>query len=242
MPPSEEEGRALKRIGDRCESLYKGYKEKVAYTVDVAYHRNHCEYYGGSKRGDCACPVVKEQRVREINRMGYLEQLKQFSGNKDTDRNPKSERGAPRVKTAGRPPGDLGGFFALDEITCDIAYVVDRVLEEVGRDRTWASQPVKLVLMGLRGQVAEFLEERPDQVREIDKATKRWVDSARSTLKITTGDAIFESVVCGNCGGGLTTPWGTEFDVVCVGSPADPPCGHTYPMSEWVALYEGRAS
>jgi hypothetical protein len=238
----EETGKVIRRIGDNAKILYDGYYENVEYAVDVAYHRAECVHHGKSAlpRGDCECPVVTEQRVRKIKRRGLLAQLREFNQNKDTDRNPKAERGAPRVKVAGRPPGDMGGFFALDEIMCDIPYVVDRVLEEVGRDRTWAAAPVGEILMGLASQCHHFAEARPDQLREVDKAAARWVATARSTLKITVGDAIFDKIVCGNCGGGLATPWGNrgESDVVCVGTPGDPPCGHAYPMSEWVKLYE----
>lgn len=238
----EETGKVIRRIGDNAKLLYEGYSEKVEYAVDVAYHRGECKYYSKSTlpKDDCECPVVREQRVRNIRRKGLLSQLHDFARNKDTDRNPKAERGAPRIKVAGRPPGDMGGFFTLDEIMCDIPYVMDRVLEECGRDRTWASQPVGSILIGLASQCGHFAESRPDQLRVVDKAARRWVESARSTLKITVGDSIFESVVCGNCGGGLSTPWGNrgDHDVVCVGTPETPPCGHTYPMGEWIKLYE----
>lgn len=245
MEYSKEAEQVLKRIEANCELLWSGYHERVDYVVAVAYHRAECPHHGGPSRPmsmtpgyDCDCPMVDEKRTRKLRRKGYLSQLKEFAENKDTDRNPKAERGAPRVKTAGRPPGDLGGFFALDELSCDVIAVVDRVMEEVGRDRTWAANPVWEVLRGLSSQVGHFIESRPDQAREIDKAAARWVASARSTLRVSTSEAVFDSVVCGNCGGALGTPWGNESDVRCVGSPAEPPCGHTYPMSEWVRLYE----
>ena len=242
MNVSEEAKALLKRIRDNCDALYSGYTEKVDYNLEVAYHRNHCPHFGKSTlpKQDCECPVVTEKRTREIKRKGYLAQLQEFAANKDTDRNPKAERGAPRIKVAGRPPGDMGGFFTLDEIMCEIPALIDRVLEEVGRDRTWACQPVGGILVGLPGQVAHFVESRPDQAREIDKACKRWVDSCRSTLRISTSETIFDSVVCGNCGGGLSTPSGNrgESDVRCVGKPDTPPCGETYPPGEWLALYE----
>jgi hypothetical protein len=235
------EDEVVERIHARCKLLYSGYIEKVDYNLDVAYHRATCEYNGKSTRPQlCECPVVTEKRSRNVNRPGYLDQLKEFAKHKDTDRNPKAERGAPRVKTAGRPPGDMAGFFALDELTCDIVAVVDRAMEEAGRDRTWASSSVTTVLAGLAVQVRHFIEARPDIAREIDKATARWLDSARSTLKISTSAAIFDSVACGNCGGGLGTPWGNrgEADVRCIGTPNDPPCGESYPVSEWLRLYE----
>lgn len=232
----------LLRIEKNCKLLYEGYPEKVDYYLEISYHRESCQWYGKSTtpKVDCECPVVVEARTKHVNRPGLLRQLEQFARNKDTDRNPKAERGAPRIKVAGRPPGDMGGFFTLDEIMCDIPSVIDRVLEEVGRDRTWASQPVKAILMGLTGQVMHFAEARPDQARVVDKATGKWVKQAQDALRITVGDAVFDSVVCGNCGGGLSTPWGNRGDheVRCIGSPTDPPCGHTYPMGEWIKLYE----
>lgn len=230
------------RIHDNCKLLYGGYQEKVEYVVQVAYHRAECQHHGKTTRpkGDCACPVVNEQRVRNVNRPGYIDQLRRFTEHKDTDRQPKAERGAPRVKVAGRPPGDLGGFFALDELTCDILSTVDKALEEVGRDRTWASNPVHKVLGGLATQVSYFVDSRPDVAREVDKKVKGWVDSARSTLKISTSEALFDSVTCGNCGGALASPWGNrgEADVRCIGSPSAGPCGETYPVSDWLRLYE----
>lgn len=241
--PLEGELRAIvDRIDEKCQLLYSGYSEQVDYRLDVAYHRNVCEYHGKSTlpKEECECPVVSEKRTRQIKRKGLLDQLREFAQNKDTDRNTKAERGAPRIKVAGRPPGDLAGFFALDELECEIVRTVELVLEEVGRDRTWACQSVKHILIGLANQCCHFAEARPDQLRVVDKATSKWVDSARSTLRISTRDTIFDSVVCGNCGGGLSTPSGNrgESDVRCVGTPEQPPCGETYPPGEWLALYE----
>lgn len=233
--------KTLDRIGANCELLHRGYHEDVDYVVQVAYHVETCKHFRKSTiPRECECPVVDEKRTRKLMRKGLLDQLYEFSQNKDTDRNPKAERGAPRVKVAGRPPGDLGGFFALDEITCEIHSVIDRVLEEVGADRTWASmRSTHQMLAGLRYVVADFVESHPDQAGVIDKALSKWVATARSTLRITVSEAIFDSVVCGNCGvGGLSTPWGNEGEVRCVGTPAEAPCGHTYPMTEWVGLYE----
>lgn len=235
---------ALMRISQNCKLLYHGYEERVDYTVEVKYHRSSCEYYSKAtqKYNDCDCPIANEKRSRNVKRPGYLEQLQQFAQNKDTDRNPKAERGAPRVKVAGRPPGDMAGFFAVDELTCDIVNVVDRALDEVGRDRTWACGPVTQVLAGLATQVSYFAHSRPDVLRDVDKAAARWVSTARSTLRISTSDSFFDSVVCGNCGGALSTPWGNQdgADVRCVGTPSDGPCGETYPVSEWLRLYEQR--
>lgn len=231
-----EEEKILERIGANCRLLYEGYYEPVEYTVPVAYHRNGCDRVPVT----CKCPVTNERRSNKVKRPGYLRQLQEFAAHKDTDRNPKAERGAPRIKVAGRPPGDMAGFFAHDEIVCDIIATVDRVLEEVERDRTWAASPVHEILMALAGQVGHFIQARPDQARVIDKAAASWVAKARATLRISTGDAVFDSVLCGNCGGGLSTPWGNRGDhaVVCIGTPSDPPCGESYPMSEWVKLYE----
>lgn len=232
----------LMRIEDNCKLLYAGYSEKVEYKLSVAYHRNTCEHFGRTTSPrECPCPVAEESRVRNQRRPGLLDQLKAFAANKDTDRNPKAERGAPRVKVAGRPPGDLGGFFALDELSCAIPATVERVLIEAGRDYTWACQSVNHTLMGLSVQVGNFAEERPDLVREVDRAVTGWVESARSTLKITTAESIFDAVLCGNCSvGALSSPWGNrgETDVRCIGTPSEAPCGHTYPASEWVRLYE----
>lgn len=237
---------ALARIKENCEILHNGYNERVEYIQRVAYHAETCKYHARSyvPKEDCECEVVNEKRVRNLRRPGLLKQLEEFSQNKDTDRSPKAERGAPRVKVAGRPPGDMGGFFTLDEIVCDIPMVVDRVLEEVGRDRSWAAMSVGNILIGLPGQCAYFAESRPDQLRVIDKAAQRWVDSARSTLKINCGESIFDKIVCGNCGGGLSSPYGNrgEADVRCVGTPSAGPCGESYPMAEWIKLYEGTLS
>jgi hypothetical protein len=242
MPLTGEAQVIVDRIDENCKLLYSGYTEHVDYNLEVAYHRNSCSHYGKSTipKEDCECPVVNEKRVRQIKRKGYLDQLREFAQNKDTDRELKAERGAPRIKVAGRPPGDLGGFFTLDEIECEIPYIVDRVLEEVGRDRTWACQSARHILIGLANQCCHFADARPDQLRVIDKACSKWVATARSTLRISTRDTIFDSIVCGNCGGGLSTPAGNrgESDVRCVGTPEQPPCGETYPPGEWLTLYE----
>jgi hypothetical protein len=239
---SAEAQAVLDRIEDNCQLLWDGYYEHIEYSVEVCYHRGDCKHRGTTApKGDCEnCPVVNEKRSAQKKRPGLLQQLQEFKEHKDTDRELKAERGAPRIKVAGRPPGDMGGFFLLDEITCEATALVDRVLEEVGRDRTWATQSILSLLRGLPLQVSYFVESRPDQARLIDKACQKWVDSARSTLKISTRDTIFDSVVCGNCGGALSTPAGNrgDSDVRCIGTPTAPPCGETYPPGEWLALYE----
>lgn len=236
--------KVINRITNNCRLLYAGYDESVEYKVDVSYHVETCKYYQRTTmpRASCECPVVREDRGKTVKRPGLLDQLQEFQQNKDTDRNPQSERQAPRVKKV-KYMAELNGFFALDEIMSEINRDVDRWLEEAERDRTWAAQPVKLILMGLPGQVQMFAESRPDLMHVIDKRLADWVARSRSALKITVGDAIFESVVCGNCGGGLASPWGNrgESSVVCVGKPDSPPCGHSYPMNEWMDLYEGRS-
>lgn len=234
----------VNEIGDLCKLLYDGYHEDVDYTVEVAYHAEGCPWRGKAlvTKEDCAvgCTLELEKRTRKIKRKGLLEQLKEFAKNRDTDRSPKAERGAPRVKVPGRPPGDMAGFFTLDEIECNIPYVVDRVLGEAGRDRTWAAQPTRAILIGLSAQAGFMIEAHPDQARELLKAARRWVSQAKRALKIEAESTIFDSVVCGNCGGGLSTPAGNRGDaaVRCVGTPDGPPCGEEYPPGEWLGLYQ----
>lgn len=241
---SEDAAKVVASIKENCELLWNGYSEKVEYSVNVAYHNEGCKHFKKSSlpKPDCKCPTIAEKRSRVIKRPGYLDQLKDYAANKDTDRNPKAERGAPRVKTAGKPPGDMGGFFALDELMCEIPRTVEDVLEEAGRDPGWALMPAKSILMNLDRQVVYFANDRLDLARRLDSATRRWVATARSVLKVTVSSSIFEGVVCGNCGGGLTAPWDAASgggDVRCAGSPDAPPCGETYPMSEWMSLYKG---
>ena len=229
----------LESLQENCKILADGYEESVDYKVPVAYHRSSCKYYTlkSTHPRNCECPVVHEARVRQIRRPGLLQQLKDYQKHKDVDRNPKAARGAPRVKTPKCHP-ELNGFFALDEITGDVYMTVDRALEEAGRDRSWATESVAIVVRNLPGQAAHFVEARPDIARHLARRSARWVETARRALKITVESAIFEGTVCGNCGGGLSAPWDGEGDVRCVGSPTEPPCGETYPMSEWITLYE----
>jgi hypothetical protein len=236
----------IKNIEENCKLLYDGYYENVEFQVDVAYHRGDCKYHGKSTlvKDDCKCPVVREKRNKRLKRDALLKQLQEYQQNADVDRNPKAARGAPRVKTPKMHP-ELRGFFALDEITSEVYRCVDRWLDEAGRDRTWASQPVKAVLMGLAGQVAHFAEAQPDLVVTVDRRVERWVAMARRALKITVADSIFDGSVCGNCGGGLATghdPAGDMTMIRCVGTPETPPCGDGYPMGEWLKIYESRQS
>lgn len=225
----------LDRIDQNCTLLGAGWKEQVDYTLPVTYHdKEICQ----PRNKPCGCPVKNEKRTKYINRESLLEQLRLYSQNRDTDRNPKAERGAPRVKTAGKPPGDVTGFLTLDEITCDAYSTLDRIFEEAGRDRMWLAQSLKIVLTGLRYQVSQFAETRPDLARDVLKATDKWVRQAKTALKMTVSDAMFGDTVCGNCGGGLKVAWDNSSDVECIGTLSSPPCGETYPMSEWVALYE----
>lgn len=241
MDMTEEQVKTCDNIQTNCRLLYDGYHENVEFDLEVAAHREECKYHARTvvPKHDCDCPTSIEKRKRREKRPGYLDQLLDFQQNKDTDRNPKAERQAPRVKKVKYMP-ELNGFFARDEIISEVYREVDIAMEQAGRDRTWASAPVNIVLAGLHSQVRQFVTTRPDLARHLDKKVEGWVRMARSTLMITVGDAIFDGVLCGNCGvGGLATPWGNEgVEVRCVGTPNAPSCGHTYPMSEWVRLYE----
>lgn len=223
------------RIRANVDLLVSGWRERVDYVVPVTYHRNTChrKRYGD----ECECPKANEKRTRYLARPGLLEQLKEFQQNKDVNRDPKSERNPPRVKKPKMMP-ELNGFLALDEIVCDVFMTSDRIMEETGRDRTLASQPVDQVLTSMLYQTLHFGESRPDQARVLALATDKWVASAKRALNVSVSDAQFGDTVCGNCGGGLKIAWDNSSDVRCVGTPAEPPCGETYPMSEWVSLYE----
>lgn len=218
-----EEEATLKRIGENCEMLAVGYTERVEYIAPVKY-----------ANGD----IVNEKRARNVNRPPLLDQLKEYAKNRDTNLNPKAARGAPRVKTPKLHP-ELNGFLTLDEITCDMYAFFDRILEEGGRDRAIAIYPAPTLIRNVHYQATQIHKSgRHDLVREIDKKLRGWVAKARAALNHTVSDAMFGDTVCGNCGGGLTVPWDNNGDVQCVGTPASPPCGETYPMSEWVRLYE----
>jgi hypothetical protein len=236
MTLEPEPRRSRERVYANARELVMGNRESVEYTIPVAYHVASCALT--RRDTSCDCPVKNEKRVRSQQKPGLLGQLRDIAQYKDTDRNPKSERGAPRVKTAGKPPGDMSGVFTLDEIICDIYVTVDKVMEEAGRDRGYAALPVQEVLTGLPGQIEYFGNERPDLARALAQATDKWVAQAKSTLQLTVSDAMFGDTVCGNCGGGLKIAWDNTSDVICIGTPSTVPCGETYPMSEWVALYE----
>lgn len=223
----------IERIDANCKTLYDGWREQVEYKVPVMYH-GACE---DRNNPACGCPTVDEVRVRQVKRPGLLEQLKEYTSNKDADLNPKAARGAPRVKTPKMHP-ELAGCLTLDEITCDAYTLLDKIFEEAGRDRLWLAQPLKAILQGLHYQVSQFAGERPDLARDVMKATDRWVAKAKASLKLTVSEAMFGDTVCGNCNGGLAVAWDNSSDVRCIGTPAAPPCGTSYPMSEWVALYE----
>lgn len=224
----------LDRLERNCQALGDGYKERVEYKIPVKYH-DKATCTGGT----CECPVKEESRTRMAKRPGLLEQLREYQQNRDTDRNPKAARGAPRVKKPKLHP-ELGGFLALDEITCDANMLLDRIFEEAGRDRTWLVERggIASVMNGLPYQVQQFVEARPDLARDVLKATDKWIRQAKAALRVSVADAMFEGYVCENCGGALSVAWDNSTDVRCAGSPETPPCGHTYPMSEWVQLYE----
>lgn len=229
---SDEDYAIIKRIDDNCKLLASGYSERVEYKASLVYHRAIC-----SKGTDCDCPRVIEDRVRRINRPSLIAQLKEWQQNCDVDRNPKAARGAPRVKTPRMHP-ELRGFFTLDEITCEAYTLFDRILEEGGRDRSFASAPIEYVINGMAYQMTHIIESHPDLAQQLLKSTGKWVAQAKAALNQTVSDAMLGETVCGNCGGGLSVAWDNSSDVRCVGSPSEPPCGETYPMSEWVTLYE----
>jgi hypothetical protein len=225
MTFSKEEQGYIDTVAENCKLLVSGYRERSEY-VDMV------KYPDGTK---------PETRVRHIQRKGLLDQLEAYSKNRDADLSPKAARGAPRVKKAKLNP-ELNGFLTLDEITCDIYMSLDRIFEEAGRDRTYLSQPIRVVVGSLLVQLRYILDGgRPDLARQIAKLTVKWVDMARTTLNHKTGDAMFGDTVCGNCGGALAGPNRVEDAtavVRCIGTPTEAPCGEEYPASEWLALYE----
>jgi hypothetical protein len=229
---TQDEKHLIETIEENCKVLASGYSERVEYKVPVIYHRAQC-----SDRGHCECPTTNETRVRSVVRPCLLDQLQEFQENKDTNRNPQAARGAPRVKTPKMHP-ELRGFFVLDEITCEAYMLLDRVFEEGGRDRVWLAQKLKYVIQNLTYQMTCIVEARPDLVGQVMRATNKWVGQARGALNQNVSDAMFGDTVCGNCGGGLSVAWDNSSDVRCVGTPSAPPCGETYPMDEWVSLYE----
>lgn len=222
----------LARLEENCDLLVSGWSEKVEYKVPVTYHRTEC-----TREGECECPVTNEKRTKVVKQKGLLAQLQEYTKHRDTDRGPKSERAAPRVKKPKLHP-ELNGFLALDEIHCDAYMVLDRIFEQAGRDRTWLTQPLKMVLMGLHYQVKQFIETELELAEEVQRATDKWVMTAKRALALTVPDAIFGDTVCGNCSGGLSIAWDNSSDIRCVGTPATPPCGQVYPKTEWIALYE----
>lgn len=234
---TEEAQKLHRRIVANCELLIQGWHEKAEYVVTVATHVVTCKWTMPTTTS-CDCPKTDEKRARNVKFPGLLKQLEDFKTHQDTDRNPKAERGAPRVKVPGRPPGDTRGFFTLDEIVCDAYTVIRRIMEEAERDALYASNSINAMLTGLPYQCSRFGDARPDLLRELVKASDGWIRNARQALRITVSDAMFDDVVCGNCEGALAVAWDNSSAVRCIGSPGEPPCGETYPMSDWIGLYE----
>lgn len=236
---SDEPRQLMERLTENVGLLVYGWREKIEYEVPVRYHdKGQCSFASRAKNGDvCSCPVRNEKRSRHIQVDCLLDQLKEYAKSKDVDRNPQAARQPPRVKKIKNNP-ELNGFFTLDEITCDAYMVIDKAYEEADLDRTVTSRPLTEVLGGLILKMGELAEGRPDLVRDMVKATGKWVSMARHTLNMTVSEAQFSGTVCGNCQGGLAVAWDNSSDVRCIGTPTAPPCGETYPMSEWVSLYE----
>lgn len=226
------------RLEENVALLARGWRERVEYVTQVKYHDKETCEMKHTRDFSCTCPTKDEKRSRHVRCEGLLLQLQEYVKSKDVDRNPKAARGAPRVKKVKYMP-ELNGFFTLDEITCDAYSVIDRAYETAGRDRLTAAAPIHEVIGGLPYQAGEMLiDGHTDPVRDLVKATSKWVAQARRTLNMTVSDAMFEGVVCENCEGALAIAWDNSSDVRCVGTPTAPPCGHTYPMSEWMNLYE----
>lgn len=219
----------IETVDANTKLLTTGYYEQVEYVEPRRYPDGQ---------------VVNEKRTRQVKRDGYLKQLEDFGNNRDCDLNPKAARGAPRVKKPKLNP-ELNGFLTLNEIICDINCQLDKIWDEVERDRTWLAQKPLIMLPALANQVRYILDttgvDHTEVARRIARLTDKWVDMARRTLNHTVADTMFDGTVCSNCGGALAVPArveGMQTVVRCVGTPAAPPCGESYPASEWLALYE----
>jgi hypothetical protein len=226
----------VQAVSDNCDLLTRTNREKIEFTEMVKYHT------GPAHHADtCECPEKPERKARFVNRPALLDQLKNYSREKDCNLSPQAERQAPRVKKAKLNP-ELNGFLTLDEITVDIYSSLDKVFEKGERDRRWLVEPIHTILQGLPNQTSYLVAlGHHDLAHEVRRLTDKWVDMARRTLNHTVPDTMFANTVCGNCGGALVDVRepGQQPVVRCKGTPAEPPCGTEYPPSEWLKLYQG---
>lgn len=238
---SDEEKRWVRTVNENANLLTRTNREKIEYTEEVKYHAKSCPVGRLDGNSPCGCPTKPEKKSHFVNRPSLLKQLQDYSANRDADLEPKAARGAPRVKKAKLNP-ELNGFLTLDEITCDAYASLDRIFTAGDRDRRWLVENITYILQNLGSQTCYLIETgHPGLAKEVADLTDKWVRMAQNTLRQHVRDRMFDSTLCGNCGvGALSAPGTVNAGSVvrCLGTPATPPCGHEYPATEWLALYE----
>lgn len=215
----------IKRMEEDVDLLTKGWREKVEYYKPVDY-------------GDQG--VIKEKRVKNVWRPALIEQLGEYAKHADTGAEPKAERGVPG-KSKSRPPANMAGFHALDEITVEVTNLVDRIVREAGRSPNISTWALRDALNTLPYQCRQIIDSHPALVDDIAHAVHTWVDRAQRTLGLKTSTSMFADTVCEDCSGALTVgrdPMRTE--VRCAGTPSAPPCGRRYTRDDWMRLAGAR--
>lgn len=184
-----------------------------------------------------------EIRVNTVRMAGLLDQLRNYS--RDGDPGPASgaQRGSPN-KAGSRPPGRVGGFVLLDEITCEAAYWLDRILTVTGQDRTQGLKAMPGLLDAIVLECQRIEDTNPGLVADVACVTREWVRRARFLLAHEPGTAMFAGTVCGDCGGALAVSRdaASATSVRCIGGPAVAGCGRRYERGQWLDLYRAGES
>ncbi|MGW6255427.1 hypothetical protein [Streptomyces sp. NPDC055085] len=223
----------LNDIEDNIRQLTEGWQEHIDYKIRI--HTEGC----GTR--ECDCPI--ELRGKTIRHHSLLRQLRDYA--EDGDPGPQDDNGSVgnHNKSTSRPPGRVQGFHLLDEITVEAIYLFDRILCEMGLDRTRALRTgLDSILFAMRQDLRDHQDDYPHLLDEAREGTRDWVRRARQLLAHDERPEPLPGMVCGGCGGGLKLRKTPQPAVRCVGSLAAGPCGVEYPHTEWLALYEQQVS
>lgn len=179
-----------------------------------------------------------EDRANTVRMAGLLAQLKTYADDGDPGPANGAQRGSPN-RGGSRPPGAVGGFLLLDEITGEINSWADRLLSETGEDRTLALGSVGEVLAQIVYECQRLEETHPGLVKDVADATRQWVIRARRLLAHDQGQVLFQGSSCGDCGGALAVAReaATATAVRCVGDGFGGGCGMRYERDQWMDLY-----
>lgn len=177
---------------------------------------------------------VAESRAKRMHYDPLLDQL-QLAARMPASMG--SDGGCNPNKSGSKPPLNIAPLNLIDDITSEAWTQVD-IFWELDADLARYRKAAMLdeIFTQLTSLCHKFEDTHPDHVYTTAKCGQAWVKRARILLGYEARETTLADMVCGSCSGALVVAVDASTDVRCVGSPAAPSCGASYPRLQWIDL------